>query len=119
MFLFRTLGRLVGIATITSTLPSSTTATTMSVSSNPVVTSTGSTEIATLAGGCFWCIEAVYNEMDAVLKAESGYMGGAVKNPTYEMVRVKVQYNLEQYSRIREHQHCCCFAFSRYVYILH
>jgi peptide-methionine (S)-S-oxide reductase len=43
-------------------------------------------EIATLAGGCFWCLEAVYQEMHGVLSVESGYMGGSVPNPTYQAV---------------------------------
>jgi peptide-methionine (S)-S-oxide reductase len=43
-------------------------------------------EIATLGGGCFWCLEAVYDEMEGVLSVESGYMGGHVKNPTYRAV---------------------------------
>jgi peptide-methionine (S)-S-oxide reductase len=43
-------------------------------------------EVATLAGGCFWCLEAVYLEMQGVIKVESGYMGGAPPNPTYEQV---------------------------------
>ena len=43
-------------------------------------------EIATLAGGCFWCLEAVYDELRGVTSVESGYMGGRVANPTYEQV---------------------------------
>jgi peptide-methionine (S)-S-oxide reductase len=43
-------------------------------------------DIATLGGGCFWCLEAVYSELKGVLKWESGYAGGDVKNPTYEEV---------------------------------
>ncbi len=43
-------------------------------------------EIATLGGGCFWCLEAVYQEMEGVLGAESGYMGGHVPDPTYQDV---------------------------------
>jgi peptide-methionine (S)-S-oxide reductase len=43
-------------------------------------------EIATLGGGCFWCLEAVYSQMDGVLSAESGYMGGHVDHPSYEQV---------------------------------
>jgi peptide-methionine (S)-S-oxide reductase len=43
-------------------------------------------EIATLAGGCFWCLEAVYDELKGVLSVESGYMGGRNANPTYEQV---------------------------------
>src|SRR3954454_3797287 len=45
-----------------------------------------SMEIATLAGGCFWCLEAVYLELEGVTKVESGYMGGLVDKPTYEQV---------------------------------
>ena len=43
-------------------------------------------EIATLGGGCFWCLEAVYNETQGVEAAISGYMGGPQPNPTYEQV---------------------------------
>jgi peptide-methionine (S)-S-oxide reductase len=43
-------------------------------------------EIATLAGGCFWCLEAVYDELEGVLSVESGYIGGHVANPTYKQV---------------------------------
>lgn len=43
-------------------------------------------EVATLGGGCFWCLEAVYNEVKGVEAVESGYMGGSKANPTYEEV---------------------------------
>lgn len=43
-------------------------------------------EIATLGAGCFWCIEAVYQEMKGVISVASGYMGGRVDNPTYDQV---------------------------------
>ncbi len=43
-------------------------------------------EIATLAGGCFWCLEAVYDELRGVEKVESGYAGGHKLNPTYHEV---------------------------------
>jgi peptide-methionine (S)-S-oxide reductase len=43
-------------------------------------------EIATLAGGCFWCLEAVYDQLAGVHSVESGYMGGQSPNPTYEAV---------------------------------
>jgi peptide-methionine (S)-S-oxide reductase len=43
-------------------------------------------EVATLAGGCFWCLEAVYDELKGVQSVESGYANGAVPNPTYEQV---------------------------------
>jgi peptide-methionine (S)-S-oxide reductase len=42
--------------------------------------------IATLAGGCFWCLEAVYDGVKGVVSVESGYMGGQRANPTYEQV---------------------------------
>ena len=44
------------------------------------------TEVATLGGGCFWCLEAVYEELQGVEKVESGYSGGAALNPTYRQV---------------------------------
>ena len=47
---------------------------------------TGSVEIATLGGGCFWCIEAIFQRLQGVQKVESGYSGGARKNPTYDQV---------------------------------
>ncbi|HUJ78842.1 MAG TPA: peptide-methionine (S)-S-oxide reductase MsrA [Nitrospiria bacterium] len=44
------------------------------------------TELATLGGGCFWCLEAVFHSLKGVLKVESGYAGGSTPNPTYEQV---------------------------------
>ena len=43
-------------------------------------------ETATLGGGCFWCLDAVYRQLRGVVKVESGYAGGARGNPTYEQV---------------------------------
>jgi len=51
-------------------------------STNP----SGNTEIATLGGGCFWCVEAIYQDLNGVLKVESGYSGGHIDNPTYKEV---------------------------------
>lgn len=45
-----------------------------------------SKEVTTLAGGCFWCLEAVYHNMLGVESVQSGYMGGKVPNPSYEDV---------------------------------
>ena len=45
-----------------------------------------SLEAATLAGGCFWCLEAVFREVDGVENVVSGYTGGTTINPTYEQV---------------------------------
>ncbi len=44
------------------------------------------TEVATLAGGCFWCMEAVFDELEGVIDVVPGYAGGHVPNPTYEQV---------------------------------
>jgi peptide-methionine (S)-S-oxide reductase len=44
------------------------------------------TELATLAGGCFWCLEAVYDQVKGVKSVESGYIGGQTANPNYEQV---------------------------------
>jgi peptide-methionine (S)-S-oxide reductase len=43
-------------------------------------------EVAVLGGGCFWCLEAVYLEVDGVISVESGYAGGTVDAPSYEQV---------------------------------
>ncbi len=43
-------------------------------------------EVATLGGGCFWCLEAVYSELQGVEQVVSGYAGGHVRNPTYREV---------------------------------
>jgi peptide-methionine (S)-S-oxide reductase len=43
-------------------------------------------EVATLAGGCFWCLEAVYDELNGVVDVVSGYSGGNTPNPSYEAV---------------------------------
>jgi len=43
-------------------------------------------EVAILGGGCFWCIEAVYDSLQGVKSVESGYAGGHVENPTYRQV---------------------------------
>lgn len=43
-------------------------------------------ELATLAGGCFWCLEAVFEQLRGVAKVQSGYAGGHVPNPSYQAV---------------------------------
>lgn len=48
--------------------------------------STQSTETATLAGGCFWCLEAVFEQLKGVVLVVSGYAGGIVENPSYRDV---------------------------------
>jgi peptide-methionine (S)-S-oxide reductase len=44
------------------------------------------TDTATLGAGCFWCVEAIYQQLEGVLSVTSGYSGGTVENPTYEEV---------------------------------
>ena len=43
-------------------------------------------EIATLGGGCFWCLDPIYAELVGVEKVEAGYSGGEVENPSYELI---------------------------------
>jgi peptide-methionine (S)-S-oxide reductase len=73
----------------------------------------GSLETATLGGGCFWCLEAVYQEMEGVASVKSGYAGGRVKDPTYkevcsgltghiEVVQVKFDPEAQSYRDILE-----------------
>lgn len=45
-----------------------------------------SSDVATLAGGCFWCLEAVFDQLKGVLDVVSGYSGGSVNNPSYQQV---------------------------------
>jgi len=53
----------------------------MTTQSNPPAT-----EVATLGGGCFWCLDAVYREVRGVSRVESGYAGGTTRSPSYEAV---------------------------------
>ena len=46
----------------------------------------GQYEVATLGGGCFWCVEAIYQDLQGVVKVESGYTGGHVPDPTYRQI---------------------------------
>jgi peptide-methionine (S)-S-oxide reductase len=46
----------------------------------------GRTEIAVFGGGCFWCTEAIFENVEGVVSVESGYSGGSLKNPTYKEV---------------------------------
>ena len=51
-----------------------------------IISPTGKMEIATLGGGCFWCVEAVFQDLQGVTKVESGYSGGHIDNPSYDQV---------------------------------
>ena len=70
-------------------------------------------ETATLGGGCFWCLEAVFDDLRGVVSVESGYCGGRIANPTYkqvcagttghaEVVRVRFDPKLVSYREILE-----------------
>ena len=52
----------------------------------PAPAAKATTAKATFAGGCFWCVEEVYDKVPGVISTRSGYMGGVQKNPTYEQV---------------------------------
>ena len=56
---------------------------------------TSSSEIAILAGGCFWCIEADYEKLDGIIDVVSGYTGGKIKNPTYKQVSSSQTQHIE------------------------
>ena len=70
-----------------------------------------SRERATLGGGCFWCLEAVYDQMKGVESVESGYMGGANPDPSYEEV-CKGAAAMRKSSSWRLIQPSCPFAKS-------
>ncbi len=55
----------------------------------------GTNEIATLAGGCFWCLEAVFDQLKGVEAVESGYSGGHLANPTYRQVCAEITGHAE------------------------
>jgi len=55
----------------------------------------GRTEVALLAGGCFWCTESAFDELPGVISAVSGYTGGTVDRPTYEDVSSKLTGHYE------------------------
>jgi len=54
--------------------------------SDKKMNSTNKTELATFGGGCFWCMEAVFERLDGVKSVTSGYAGGTKENPTYKEV---------------------------------
>src|SRR5580704_15886012 len=51
-----------------------------------ILSDMANTETAVLGGGCFWCVEATFQQLEGVHSVVSGYMGGRVPNPTYEQV---------------------------------
>lgn len=57
------------------------------------------TELATFAGGCFWCMESAYYETGGILEVISGYIGGHLINPSYEEVCSQTTGHLEAVQR--------------------
>jgi peptide-methionine (S)-S-oxide reductase len=80
---FISLGTLLSCAQKTSTPVNKTINNTMEEKSTPPPAGTA---IATLANGCFWCTEAIFEQLDGVISATSGYTGGQTDNPTYKEV---------------------------------
>jgi peptide-methionine (S)-S-oxide reductase len=76
----RFLGTLAGLAIATLMLPGIAPG-----ADNPAQMGSGS-EVATFAGGCFWCVESDFDKVPGVISTTSGYTGGHLKNPTYEEV---------------------------------
>jgi peptide-methionine (S)-S-oxide reductase len=60
--------------------------TTTTKAENSAAAFSGKTDTATLGTGCFWCTEAIFEQLDGVLSVTSGYSGGHIENPTYEEV---------------------------------
>jgi len=50
------------------------------------MSNTSEREVATLGGGCFWCLDAIYRQLRGVERVESGYAGGTTPNPSYREV---------------------------------
>ena len=53
---------------------------------NNTISNHSHTDTATFGAGCFWCVEAIFQQVDGVISVESGYSGGAIKNPSYREV---------------------------------
>ena len=66
--------------------PAATPKTVVSQSNEPLVEPASKASVITLGGGCFWCVEAVYQRIDGITKVTSGYMGGTVPKPTYKQI---------------------------------
>jgi len=79
---------IIGLATLLSCAQKSPTTTkiTMDNTLSKNLQSLPGTETATFANGCFWCTEAIFEELDGVISATSGYTGGEIENPTYKQI---------------------------------
>jgi len=80
---------IIGLTTLLSCAqksPTSTTKITMDNNLQSTAQQPAGTETATFANGCFWCTEAVFEELKGVISATSGYIGGQTENPTYKEI---------------------------------
>lgn len=77
---------LAGMVTLVSCAQKTASDKSQQTKENKYMTQPGKTETATLANGCFWCTEAIFEELDGVISATSGYTGGETENPTYKEV---------------------------------
>ena len=75
-----------------------------SINLNEIVMQNTENKIATFGTGCFWCSEAIFDQLNGVVEAKPGYSGGTVKNPTYKEVCtgetghaevIRIEYNPE------------------------
>tara|TARA_A100001015_G_scaffold321628_1_gene453552 strand:- start:9830 stop:10528 length:699 start_codon:yes stop_codon:yes gene_type:complete len=85
------LGALISLITLTVAIATTPTSKSTVMTAETPRTSTPSnpnldTEVAILGAGCFWCVEAIYEELQGTVSVESGYTGGHVKDPTYKQV---------------------------------
>ena len=79
---------MIALTTLFSCGQKSSTTLTITKNNNTTMSNipTTGTDTAIFANGCFWCTEAIFEELDGVISAVSGYTGGHVKNPTYKEV---------------------------------
>ncbi|MEZ4800405.1 MAG: peptide-methionine (S)-S-oxide reductase MsrA [Flavobacteriales bacterium] len=80
------LGLMTGLLVLASSCGSAQQGTFQPVANDEKINSMDSLEVATLGAGCFWCVEAVFQDIKGVKKVESGYSGGTIKNPSYKEV---------------------------------
>jgi len=80
------MGKLIITALISAILAASLAHNTNAAGNESAKKATAKNAVATFAAGCFWCTESDFDKVDGVLKTISGFMGGHVKNPTYQQV---------------------------------
>ena len=76
----------LAVMMLTSCAQKTTDSKTKEKSKTPVMSENAKLDTITLAGGCFWCVEAIYQRLNGVVSVTSGYSGGHIKNPAYREV---------------------------------